>query len=1272
MFVRALRYFPSGFTVFSILLVVSLGWLLAEVAAAASRPLAGKLIYLQGQVEVRPGGGAAWAPAQINQNLFAGDTVRTGEISRAAILCVDESQLKLNEKTVLILKSAAPSPRLRLGEVTPAALKEEPGSLYEVPRGEIWLRNKSEKFRFEVETPAVTASIRGTEFNLRVAPDGLTRLTLLEGRLRFYNSLGTLDLQPGEEGLAQPGQAPSKRVLVQPADAVQWSLYYPGIFSYRDLPLISSPERSPPKASAAAGLVIKGETLYDQGHLAQARQEAEAALKLDPQNDRALILLGWICLQTNALDKAEAYFRRVRGANDWSVTGLALALYRSGHVAQAYEVMHAARAKIRPTPLFTTMAGYFSLVAGRVKQAQALLEAAVRQAPTLALPRALLAQIYLVQNRRALAQTTAAKALAQNPSSPAAQLTMGLMNIAAFDLPAARRHLEKAIRLDPRFVDAYVYLAKIWLGSDYLDRAWKTIQTALKLAPKEGEVLALAGFIRLAFRDYSRAFMFFNRAVWSNPASGEPHLGLGIYHFRYRDFDQGLAEMLTATLLDPRMSLYQTSLGKALYQVRAFDKALEVYDYAKTLDPKDPSPYLYKGIALTDLNRPAEAVQEINRSIELNDNKAIYRSRLMLDRDRAVSNYNLALAYTELGLGEWAYSKAVTSVKNDPSNSSAQLFLANAFFATRQRIGAGGSALLLYRLLSPANQNTFSQFNDYTPMYEMPYMRALLQGGIGTWPHKQPIQAHSLDVYGGVPGLAFDVAGFYNEDQGFRNQNGDYRNFTFIGYGKWDPTVKNSLFANFSYLDIHKGDDTNLNDYGYLNAPYQRDYSHWRTYEAGYVHRFSPIATLLTYFNYSSHDERRNNNLSGSYGLGGLWGPYSVSPPFPAGWYGYDQGTYNYDYRTWLNRQVPKEFYNFQAQQQLILGDHTFMAGFDYFSGHLKYRYQSWDSITLKDFVYGNNTFIYNNLGVYQGSLQLWAPYTLPYNITFAPIQTLNTYSPPDRSYSIYLLDYWRVRPNLLLELGLFKDYSKNSRLGFPDPIYNNSWNPRVGINYQVNSQHTLRLALQTHVNTHYLTSPSLAPPDVAGFPWQINVDEGGTVREAGFAWEAQWNRKTFSVLRLDAHRISIPLYEVDANLQAHRVQWMWKRYLASFTVNRIMGRYWGLSGGAVIKKIDPNFPGSQDFSDYSGFLQLVFWHPSGFRAYVRPVLIHQDLTDRHDNLFGLLDAMVGYEFPGKTGLASLEISNIFDRHFYYQREFVTLDAFYPSRRILFKLALYF
>jgi ferric-dicitrate binding protein FerR (iron transport regulator) len=224
--------------------------LLSIPQAVAASPLAGRLVDFQGEVAVAPAGSKSWQPVRVNQELFTGDAIQTGANSRAAILCVDESQLKLNENTLLVLKSVAPSARLGLAEVKPvqAGAGAEVQSLYQVPQGEIWLRNNKEKFPFAIETPAVTASIRGTEFNLRVHRDGASFVTLLGGRIQLVNDFGQVTLQPGEEGMAQPGQGPTKRFIIQPADAVQWSLYYPGIFSFKDLPLTTQTVVTSPSA----------------------------------------------------------------------------------------------------------------------------------------------------------------------------------------------------------------------------------------------------------------------------------------------------------------------------------------------------------------------------------------------------------------------------------------------------------------------------------------------------------------------------------------------------------------------------------------------------------------------------------------------------------------------------------------------------------------------------------------------------------------------------------------------------------------------------------------------------------------------------------------------------------------------------------------------------------------------------------------------------------------------------------------------------------------
>jgi outer membrane receptor protein involved in Fe transport len=439
--------------------------------------------------------------------------------------------------------------------------------------------------------------------------------------------------------------------------------------------------------------------------------------------------------------------------------------------------------------------------------------------------------------------------------------------------------------------------------------------------------------------------------------------------------------------------------------------------------------------------------------------------------------------------------------------------------------------------------------------------------------------------------------------------------------------VKDSLFASFSYTDREAGDTSNANDYGFRNSPNFRQFFHSRQYEVGYVHRFNPAATFLAYFTYLPSDNHSFDRtvFHDLFGIPGL----VMDDQF--------------------QRRADRELLNVQVQKQLILGNHTFFAGFDYLHGHLKYR--------------TNELFLFSFMGI-----------PLP----FFNAELRDDFKPPDRAYTFYLMDYWRVFPNLLVELGVFKDYTKNSRVGFAAPLSTSLWSPRLGINYMINGQHTLRLALQQHLSTHNLMQPaSLVPVDVASFPWAINVDDGAIVREVGFAWEAQWNPKTFSTLRLNHHRFSVPQYEVDNNLQEYRVWWTWKRYLASFTLNRILTPYLGLTLAGSAKRFvpDPNpvFMGlGQDFNEYFGLLGLAFLHRSGLQGGVNAFLVDQHLKNRDDNFFGLVDARIGYEFPGKRGLAQLEVTNIFNRHFFFQREFVTFDAFFPARRIMFKLALYF
>src|SRR5439155_23984481 len=101
---------------------------------------------------------------------------------------------------------------------------------------------------------------------------------------------------------------------------------------------------------------------------------------------------------------------------------------------------------------------------------------------------------------------------------------------------------------------------------------------------------------------------------------------------------------------EPTRSLVRSYAGKAFSDAGNGLLARKELALAKKLDPNDPTPWLYSALENYQENRVNEAVRDLEHSIELNDNRAVYRSRLLLDQDRAVRGANLAAIYRDSGM----------------------------------------------------------------------------------------------------------------------------------------------------------------------------------------------------------------------------------------------------------------------------------------------------------------------------------------------------------------------------------------------------------------------------------------------------------------------------------------------------------------------------------------------------------------------------------------------------------------------------------------------
>ncbi len=179
-------------------------------------------------------------------------------------------------------------------------------------------------------------------------------------------------------------------------------------------------------------------------------------------------------------------------------------------------------------------------------------------------------------------------------------------------------------------------------------------------------------------------------------------------------------------------------------------------------------------------------MQNLEESIQRNDNRAPYRSKLLLDKDDAVRQTNQAKIYRDLGAGELAIREAARSLAQDPQESAAHRFLSDIYLGEPRQEVARVSELLQSQLLDPTgltsnqpqlpfsdvNESTRAVFlapglNEYSvlPGNTRPRLSAAAQAGNNrTW-GDELIVAKAGERY------ALSIGQFHYETDGFRDNN---------------------------------------------------------------------------------------------------------------------------------------------------------------------------------------------------------------------------------------------------------------------------------------------------------------------------------------------------------------------------------------------------------------------------------------------------------------------------------------------------------------------
>ena len=397
------------------------------------------------------------------------------------------------------------------------------------------------------------------------------------------------------------------------------------------------------------------------------------------------------------------------------------------------------------------------------------------------------------------------------PSTATAAMTESFVAQSGNDLDGALRHARKAVRLAQEFGAAHARVAELEFAHGRTEPARTALSRALALSPRNAQALSLNGFVLAARHQVAAARTAFEDAIAADPHLGNAWLGRGLSRIKLGDLSGGRQDLQVAAALEPNRAIARSYLGKAYAEELDLQRANTELRRARELDPGDPTSWLYGALLAQQENRVNAAVEGLETSRDLNDNRALYRSRQLLDQDQAVRGANLASVYRDAGMTEVSLREAGRAVALDYANASAHLFLASSYDALRDPREFNlryetpwYSELLLANLLAPVGAGPLSQnisLQEYSNFFErdrigMTSFTEAFSGG--TWTERG-------SIYGTFGGTSFAIDTDLRSESG-QDPNTDVRRLDLYGKFKQELSRQDTLFVQVVRTERETGD----------------------------------------------------------------------------------------------------------------------------------------------------------------------------------------------------------------------------------------------------------------------------------------------------------------------------------------------------------------------------------------------------------------------------------------------------------------------------------
>ncbi|MFW5722383.1 MAG: FecR domain-containing protein [Desulfohalobiaceae bacterium] len=531
-------------------------------------------------------------------------------------------------------------------------------------------------------------------------------------------------------------------------------------------------------------------------------------------------------------------------------------LYRQGRITDAIDLLET-EVPARDPDLLAALAALF-LEVGRSTEAEQALQKALEHHPNLGVLLSQLAILELVRGNSEAAMQLSEQAVSSDPGAAACWLARSYAQQAGRDVDGTLASARHAVNAEPDNALALARLAELLLASGQKKEAFKEASRAVRIDPKQPRAQLVLGFAALADFKARQAGKLFKKAVVLDPADPLARLGLGLARIKQGELARGRQELEIAVSLDPGNAVLRSYLGKAYFEEQRGQPSLDQLEQAKKLDLSDPTPWLYEAQVRQSMNQPVRALQSLQRSIALNDNRAVYRSSLLLDKDLASRSAGLAWLYKELGFDQMALTQGWRSVMENPVDFSGHRVLADSYGDLLRHGIARVSELLQSQLLQPINPNpvlphlaepdlfilegsgpTDPSFNEYNAMFLRDGASMLLSGVAGN----KDTLGDEVVLSGLSGGFSYSLGQFHYQTEGFRDNN-DLTLDIANAYLQWAFSSDTSFQTEIRYMSADQGDLPLRFDMDNYSETLRKDLIN-RSVRLGVHHGFSPRSDLI-------------------------------------------------------------------------------------------------------------------------------------------------------------------------------------------------------------------------------------------------------------------------------------------------------------------------------------------------------------------------------------------------------------------------------------------